>query len=83
VTLKLGKDKITAVRLLALGVLREYRRFGLEAFLYLKMREENREQGYVDCELSWILEDNRLAANGIERIGGKIYKTYRLYRGDL
>jgi len=38
--------------------------------------------GYQDCEMSWILDDNVLMQRSIELLGGKKYKTYRLYQRD-
>ncbi len=34
-------------------------------------------------EMSWILEDNTGMRNIIENIGGRVYKTYRIYCRDL
>jgi len=78
-----GREKITGVRLMTLGVLKKYRRLGIEAFLYLKIWEEARRLGYIDAECSWISEDNREMRNGLERIGAAVYKTYRLYRKNI
>ncbi|MES1926128.1 N-acetyltransferase [Salinisphaera sp. T31B1] len=35
--------------------------------------------GASGCELSWILETNKGMKNIIESIGGRVYKTYRIY----
>jgi hypothetical protein len=34
-------------------------------------------------EMSWILVDNQLMRKGLEVLGAKIYKTYRIYRIPL
>ncbi|MGH6931045.1 MAG: dATP pyrophosphohydrolase [Dongiaceae bacterium] len=39
--------------------------------------------GLKRVELSWILEDNMPMRRVIEDIGGKPYKTYRIYRKDI
>ena len=39
--------------------------------------------GMSEGECSWILEDNWAMRRGIERIGGRVYKTYRVYGKDL
>jgi hypothetical protein len=31
------------------------------------------------CEMSWVLEDNAPTRHSIETIGGRVYKTYRVY----
>jgi hypothetical protein len=40
-------------------------------------------RGYQEGELSLTLEDNEKVNNGIELMGGKKYKTYRLYEKPL
>ena len=35
--------------------------------------------GYTGAELSWTLEDNDLICRTIEKVGGRRYKTFRLY----
>jgi hypothetical protein len=37
------------------------------------------KKGVKEVELSWILEDNMGMRNIIESIGGRVYKTYRIY----
>jgi len=39
--------------------------------------------GIKEVELSWILEDNMGMRNIIESLGGRVYKTYRIYSKDL
>ena len=35
--------------------------------------------GFTEAEASWILEDNVMMRRLLETIGGKVYKTYRIY----
>src|SRR5438128_6735437 len=71
-------------RLLLLGVKEEYRashKYGtLAAALYVEVAERGARRGYTGGELSWTLEDNTMINRGIERMGAKKYKTYRLYQ---
>ena len=67
------------VRVLALGVVEEYRASGLVAGFYATLVRNGRELGYGDCEMSWILEDNVLMNRSLEAMGAKRYKTYRIY----
>ena len=46
-------------------------------------REWHRAQGTEVAELSWVLEENRPVRRVIEAMGGRPYKTYRLYRKQL
>jgi hypothetical protein len=42
-----------------------------------------RRNGFVRGELSWILEDNKPIRDVIELVGGRPYKTYRVYEKAL
>ena len=41
------------------------------------------KHGIKQVELSWILEDNKGMRNIIEAMGGRVYKTYRIYGKEL
>ena len=74
-------------RLLLLGVKEEYRashRYGtLAAVLYVEVARRGAARGYVGGELSWTLEDNVMINRGIERMGARKYKTYRVYERSI
>jgi len=70
---------IKSVRVLALGVVEEYRASGLAAAFYATLTRNARRLGYSDCEMSWILEDNVLMNRSLAMMGAKRYKTYRIY----
>jgi GNAT superfamily N-acetyltransferase len=70
---------IKSVRVLALGVVEEYRSSGLAAAFYATLVRNAIKLGYGDCEMSWILEDNVLMNRSLEVMGAKRYKTYRIY----
>jgi GNAT superfamily N-acetyltransferase len=70
---------VKSVRVLALGVVEEYRTSGLAAAFYADLVLAARRLGYGDCEMSWILEDNVLMNRSLEVMGAKRYKTYRIY----
>jgi GNAT superfamily N-acetyltransferase len=70
---------IKNVRVLALGVVEEYRASGLAAGFYATLVRNARKLGFGDCEMSWILEDNVLMNRSLEAMGAKRYKTYRIY----
>jgi hypothetical protein len=67
------------VRVLALGVVEEYRTSGVAAGFYATLVRNARKLGYGDCEMSWILEDNVLMNRSLEAMGARRYKTYRIY----
>jgi GNAT superfamily N-acetyltransferase len=70
---------IQNVRVLALGVVEEFRTSGLAAGFYATLVRNARKLGYGPCEMSWILEDNTLMNRSLEVMGAKRYKTYRIY----
>jgi hypothetical protein len=74
-------------RLIILGIRKKYRNqrkyAALSAFLYAKMNAVGKQLGLEGGELSWTLEDNGPVNTGIKLMGGKIYKTYRLYEKGL
>lgn len=73
-----------SVRLLLMGVRRKYHGTPLGAALALSVidavRAYHKSRGTTRAELSWILEDNMPMRRMIERIGGRHYKTYRVYQ---
>jgi hypothetical protein len=68
---------------MALGVLKEYRRAGIDILLYHDTFKNGLRRGYRSCEMSWILEENTLMRRAIERIGGKVTKVYRIFERTL
>jgi GNAT superfamily N-acetyltransferase len=77
------KRKINGARVLTLGLKPDFRRSGIDAMLYLRLWEEAPKHGYPLVECSWILEDNWPMRRGLERMGARLYKTYRIYEKEL
>lgn len=76
------RRKIRTGRLIALGVIEEYRRAGVAELLVLQFMEEAYRRGFSG-ELSMTLENNVLVNRFIESMGAKKYKTYRIYRRPI
>ena len=74
---------ISSVRVFLLGVLEEYRGLGLDGLLYYDLLKAGLPRGYIDVEMSWILETNDMMNRGIQMLGGEVYKTYRVFRKPL
>ena len=74
--------KITRIRIITLGLLPEYRRSGLDALFYIETFRRGTSKGYYG-ESSWILEDNTLMNRALDKMGFRVYKTYRLYEKTL
>jgi hypothetical protein len=75
--------KIKTVRVMLLGVKHAFQKRGLEGLLYVETFKKGIKRGYQNAECSWILENNVLMQHGIEAMGGKRYKTYRIYEATL
>ena len=67
------------IRVLALGVVEEYRASGLAAAFYATLWRNAKRLGFGRSEMSWILEDNVLMNRSLIAMGAKRYKTYRIY----
>ena len=77
------RRKIDTLRVLTLGLKPGYRKKGIDAMLYLHIFREGVAAGFKQAECSWILEDNWDMRRGLERMGARVYKTYRIYEKTL
>jgi hypothetical protein len=77
------KSRIKEVRLMIMGVRRKYQKMGLESLFYLESFKAGKRLGIKGGELSWTLEDNYEVNNGIKKMGGKLYKKWRMYQGTV
>jgi len=78
-----GKKNIKYVRIIALGVVEEYRKAGIEAIFFAKNIQQAQNSGILGGEASWVLENNESMRAAAEHLNGVKYKTYRLYRKNL
>jgi GNAT superfamily N-acetyltransferase len=77
------KKAIDTVRILVLGVLKEFRGRGIDALLYWETMERAKKKGYNFGEASWVHEDNEPMNRAAQMMNGKKYKTYRVYEKAL
>ena len=49
----------------------------------IEVRSWHAQHGASEAELSWVVEDNRPTHEIIELVGGRPYKTYRVYEKSL
>ncbi len=75
--------KITRVRILLLGLLKQYRGIGADVVMYHWIWETGYRLGYRWAEAGWILEDNLRMNNAIQRLGFEPYRTLRFYDRPL
>lgn len=74
------RHKTKYVRILALGVLEDYRKKGIEAILFSKNILQARKEGVIAGEVSWVLENNEEMTRSAEKLNSELYKTYRIFR---
>ncbi len=76
-----------SARLIFLGIRKKWRHVrkyaALSAFLYAELNEGGRKLGIREGELGWTLEDNGRVNAGIQLMGAKLYKKYRVYEKPL
>jgi hypothetical protein len=73
------KPKIDRVRVGFLGVKPEYQHTGVAAGFYVEHFEMATRKPQDGGEMGWILESNKGMNRGMEAMGGRVVKKYRLY----
>lgn len=71
--------RIDRLRVIIMGVIKEYRNKGIDSVFYLDTYQKGIEKGYNWGEFSWILENNDPMNAALRNIGARVYKTYRIY----
>lgn len=71
--------RIHEMRVITLGLLEKYRGKGIDALFYTDLIRNGAARGITECESSWILEDNDKMWGALEKLGGRRYRSYRLY----
>ena len=83
----LRKRQISSGRVPLMGVRRKLQNTPLGIALALlvihDLRQPLIDRGITGVDMSWILEDNQGMRSILERIGSRLYKTYRIYRKQL
>lgn len=79
----LGLRRPRVVRVVAMGVRREYRQRGIEGILLGRCLRAMLRRGYQVCEISWILEDNVGARRITELFGATVSARYAFYEGPV
>lgn len=75
--------KIDTIRIIIMGVIHEYQKRGIDAIFYLDTWRNAVKKGYWKGEMSWILENNEMMNRAARMLGGRIYKTYRIYEMQI
>ncbi len=77
------RKKLDWARILILGIIPEYQRKGIDAYMYYEITRRAAELGIDKGEASWILEDNVMMNRGAEAMNGTLYKKYRIYEIEI
>jgi hypothetical protein len=76
-----------SARLIILGIRKKWRNVrkyaALSAYMYAEMNDGGRKLGIREGELGWTLEDNGRVNAGIQLMGAKLYKKYRVFEKTL
>jgi len=78
---------VSGTRVPLMGVMPEYKNKPMGSVLALltvgAVRDASLKLRMPICEMSWVLETNTQTCHSIEDIGGRVYKTYRMYERTL
>jgi GNAT superfamily N-acetyltransferase len=77
------KKAIDTVRIVILGLKKEYRGKGIDGMMYRETIDRAEKKGYKYGEASWILEDNDAMNRACAMMNAERYKTYRIYEKQL
>lgn len=79
-----AKKYMTGVRVITMGVKKDFRKLGLETILYHKCHENIKSyKQYENIEMSWILENNLNMNKPLIRMEAKPYRKYRIFEKDI
>ncbi len=81
------RSYVSGTRVPFMGVMPEYKNKPMGSVLALltvgAVRDASLKLGMPVCEMSWVLENNTQTRHSIEGIGGRVYKTYRMYEKGI
>ncbi|MEU9193159.1 GNAT family N-acetyltransferase [Streptomyces hundungensis] len=75
--------RVGRTRVVATGVLPEYRSRGLDTLLHRELAKAARKLGCSTAEVSWVLAGNEPANRAVAMLGGRVSKRYALYERNL
>ncbi len=82
----LYRNKITGLRIITMGVIKEYQKRGIDTVFYTKTFEtaNNHKQLKIkNAELSWVLENNEMMNKIALHLGGEVHKRYRILESKI
>jgi len=73
------RRKIDMIRIIATGIVAEFRHMGIDSCFYAETWRRAGAKGIYRGEMSWVLENNAAMNNALRDLGFRVYKRYRLY----
>jgi GNAT superfamily N-acetyltransferase len=77
------RRKVDQGRMLIMGLAEEFRSLGTDSIFYVETAKEALARGYRRLECGWVLETNTMMNRIVERLGGRRYKTSRIFERAL
>jgi GNAT superfamily N-acetyltransferase len=77
------KSKLKSLRLNVLGVIKEYRKYGIAAMLIHELARRGKMYGFEKCELSIVIEKNVEMITLMKRLEFNPTKVYRIYKSSI
>jgi hypothetical protein len=77
----LYRNKITGIRIITMGVVKEFQKRGIDTVFYTKTFEtanNHKKLKIKNAELSWVLENNEMMNKIALHLGGNVHKRYRI-----
>jgi hypothetical protein len=75
--------RIDRIRVMLMGVLKDYRNLGIDLVFYRKTAENAVRSGITKAEMSWILESNEPMNRVLRHINARVTKKYAIYEKIL
>ncbi len=70
-------------RMPLMGVRKAYHGRGFDSLMVLETIKRGKEADYDACEMSWVLESNKVLVNALDNMGAVVDKTYALFEKTL
>jgi len=77
------KSRIKSLRLNVLGVVKEYRKYGIAAMLIHELACRGKMFGFEKCELSVVIEKNVEMVTLMKRLEFNPTKVFRIYKSSI
>ncbi|SHK83981.1 hypothetical protein [Rhodothermus profundi] len=74
---------IYETRMPLMGIRKKYHGRGLDALLVLETIQRGKRRGYEACEMSWVLDTNKVLLNALNHLGAVVDKEYALFEKSL